>query len=287
MNWALRYSIHLGYAAPERLLFRASAGADRADHVRFAARMGFAGVLYPWAAARSVQERRDVKTALQETGLQCGSIVSTPLATITDRVDPVWVAAGKEAQGRMLGYLTEALAVAKDLGSDNLAVLIRGDGQTAPAVQRRRAVDRLRLAADLAAVNGLVLAIEPMVNLPDMLLRNFAEGVQLVRAAAHPAIKLIFDTGHLTRMGDPLLSSYVEAYDDIHGLQLADMPGRVEVGAGEIDFVPLLAHALRRGYRGLVDLEHDWLEPGEAAERRAIDRLSAIDARARHLALGD
>lgn len=52
--------------------------------------------------------------------------------------------------------------------------------------------------------------------------------------------------GHLTRMGDPLLATYVEAYDDIHGLQLADMPGRVEVGAGEIDFVPLLAHALRR-----------------------------------------
>ena len=287
MDWALRYSIHLGYAPPERLLFRALAGTDRVDHVRFAARMGFAGVLYPWATGRSAEERHAVKAALDETGLQCGSIVSTPLAAFTDRVDPVWVAAGMEAQGRMLGYLADAIMVAKDLGSDNLAVLIRSDGQTAPGVQRRRAVDRLRLAADIAASNGMALAIEPMVNLPDMLLRSFAEGVELVRAAAHPSIKLIFDTGHLTRMGDPILSSYVEAYDDIHSLQLADMPGRVEVGAGEIDFVPLLAHALRRGYRGLVDLEHDWLEPGEAAERRAIDRLSAIDARARRLAFGD
>lgn len=286
MDWALRYSIHLGYAPPERLLFRALAGVDRADHVRFAARMGFAGVLYPWATGRTAPERHVVKAALDETGLQCGSIVATPLAGLTDRVDPVWVAPGQEAQVRMLGYLADALAVAKDLGSDNLAVLIRADGQTAPAVQRRRAVDRLRRAADVAAINGIVLAIEPMVNLPDMLLRNFAEGVEMVRAAAHPAIKLIFDTGHLTRMGDPLLATYVEAYDDIHGLQLADMPGRVEVGAGEIDFVPLLAHALRRGYRGLVDLEHDWREPGEAAERRAIDKLRGIDAQARRLALG-
>ena len=281
MDWALRYSIHLGYAPPERLsLFRASAGSDRADHVRFAARMGFAGVLYPWATERPAEERRAVKTALDETGLQCGSIVFTPF------MDPVWVVHGTEAQDRMLGYLAEAQAVAKSLGSDNLAILIRGDGQTAPAVQRRR-VDRLRVAADLAAASGIVLAIEPMVIFPDMLLRSFSESVEMVRAAAHPAIKLIFDSGHLTRMGDPILSSYVEAYDDIHVLQLADMPGRVEVGAGEIDFVPLLAHAVGRGYRGLVDLEHDWLEPGEAAECRAIDRLRTIDAQARRCALGN
>ena len=125
-----------------------------------------------------------------------------------------------------------------------------------------------------------------MVSLPDMLLRTFSEAVEMVRAAAHPAIKLVFDTGHLYRMGDPLLSSYVEAYEDIHVLQLADMPGRVEVGAGEIDFIPLLTHAVRRGYRGLVDLEHDWLEPGLSGERRAIDRLRAIDIQASRLALG-
>ena len=58
------------------------------------------------------------------------------------------------------------------------------------------------------------------------------------------------------------------------------------IRAGEIDFVPLLAHAMSRGYRGLVDLEHDWLEPGEAAERRAIDKLNAIDALARRRAFG-
>ncbi|HKQ80777.1 MAG TPA: sugar phosphate isomerase/epimerase family protein [Steroidobacteraceae bacterium] len=281
MDWVLRYSIHVGYAPPQRLLlFRASAGSDRAEHVRFAARMGFAGVLFPWAAESPAEERHRVRAALAETGLQCGSIVFTPV------MDPVWVVEGRDAQDRMLGHLADALAIAKEFGSDNLAVLIRGDGHTALAVQRRRAIDQLRVAADVAAANGMVLAIEPMVSFPDMLLRNFSESVELVRAAAHPAIKLIFDTGHLTRMGDPLLSTYVEAYDDIHVLQLADMPGRVEIGAGEIDFVPLLAHAMSRGYRGLVDLEHDWLEPGEAAERRAIDKLSAIDALARRRAFG-
>jgi hydroxypyruvate isomerase len=120
--------------------------------------------------------------------------------------------------------------------------------------------------------------------LPDMLLRSFAEGVELVRAAAHPGIKLIFDTGHVTHMGDSLLPTYVAAYDDICLLQLADMPGRIEVGGGEIDFVPLLTHAIRRGYRGFVDLEHDWSQPGATGERRGIEKLAMIDARARQSA---
>ena len=78
MEWALRYSIHVGYAPPERLLFRASAGSDRVDHARFAARMGFAGILFPWATERPAEERHAVRAVLEETGLQCGSIVATP-----------------------------------------------------------------------------------------------------------------------------------------------------------------------------------------------------------------
>jgi hydroxypyruvate isomerase len=281
MSWALRYSPHVGYAPADRLLFRGLAGTERAEHVRFAARERMAGILYPWAADSPAEERNAVRAALQETGLACSCIVSTPLAAVQE---PVWVAAGTEAQDKLLGYVAAALRVAKDLGSRTLAVLIRSDGQTSATVQRRRAIDRLRAAADLAAAQGVILAIEPMILLPDMLLRTFSEGVDLVRAASHPSIKLIFDTGHVTQMGDPLLPTYVAAYDDICLLQLADMPGRVEVGAGEIDFVPLLAAAIWQGYTGLVDLEHDWVKPGEAGERNGIEKLTEIDAAARRRA---
>jgi hydroxypyruvate isomerase len=138
------------------------------------------------------------------------------------------------------------------------------------------------MVGDLAAETGVTVGVEPMISLPGMLLRTFAEGVELVRAVHHPAVQLIFDTGHVTAMGDPLTASFIAAYDDICRLQLADMPGRVEPGSGQIDFVPLLAHAIRQGYSGLVDLEHDWATPGEAAERRGIGQLAAIDAAALH-----
>lgn len=276
MAYALRYAPHLGYFPPDRLMFSAHAGSDPVDHVHFAATEGMAGVLDPWVADRPAEQRRAIKAALEETGLACGCIVSTPFAKI---MDPLWLGDGTEAE--LLGCLQQALDVAGDMGSTKIAVLLPGDGSADRDVQWRRAIDRLRAGADLAARQGATVVVEPIKGLPGTILRSFAEAVQLVRETAHPNVKLIFDSGHVYDMGEPILETYVEAYDEIGVLQLADMPGRVEVGGGEIDFVPLLAHALSRGYAGLVELEHDWTEPGREGERRSIDRLRAIDAQAR------
>jgi hydroxypyruvate isomerase len=280
-EWNLRYAPHVGYVPPDQLLFRAHAGENRADHVRFAAFQGMAGILYPWAGDSPPEERIAVAAALRETGLCCSCVVTSSWSTI---MDPIWVATGSTARVRALDNVRSALRIANELGSSTLAVLLRGDGATARSVQLGTALDRLREAADEVAKVNRVLAVEPMIELPDMLLRNFEEGVELVRAAAHPAVKLIFDTGHLTQMGDPLVKTYSEAYDDIALLQLADMPGRVEPGAGSLEITELLTHAVRRGYGGLVDLEHHWSQPGEEGELRGLQLLREIDRRARRAA---
>ena len=277
MAFTLRYSPHLGYAPPDLLLFRTLAGQNRANHVRFAAREGLAGVLYPWAADSPVEERQEVQLALRETGLECSCIVSTPLSAV---LDPVWVTEGAAAQAKILQFVKAALHVAEEIGSKTLAVLVRSDGQSSPQVQRQRAAGQLRMAADVTSKRGVTLALEPMIALPDMLLPTFAESVEFIRTIAHPGVRLIFDSGHVTDMGDPLLASYVEAYDDIHLLQIADMPGRVEPGRGQLDITGILTHAIRRGYRGLVDLEHDWWKSGEDSERQALEALRKIDAEA-------
>lgn len=275
MHWVLRYAPHLGYAPPDKLLFRELAGPNRENHVRFAAQQGMAGVLYPWAADSPPEERESVRIALQQTNLQCSCIVSVPFSAI---LDPIWVSGSISAKPDWRQYLQRSIQVAKDLGSGCLAVLIRADPEQSRPHQIRTATDRLRQAADIAASHGLILCVEPMIALPDMLLRTFGEGVDLVRSAAHPALKLIFDTGHVFQMGDPVSTTYIEAYDDIALLQLADMPGRVEPGAGTIDMVQIIAYAIRRGYRGLVDLEHGWSDPSPSGEQEGLSRLAQIEA---------
>jgi hydroxypyruvate isomerase len=282
VSWSLRYCPHVGYRPPDRMLFRRLGGPDRPSQVRFAAREGFAGILYPWAGDSPPEERRAVAEQLREHKLTCSCIVTVPF---TKLLQPLWVTDSTESRQSLIHYVGDAVKVAQELGSSTLAVILRSDAQTSAAVQRQRALDRLRMIADLAATHGIVLGVEPMVAIPDSLVRSFAAGVDLVRACNHPAVKLIFDTGHLIDMGEPVLRSFVEAYDDICLLQLADMPGRVEPGEGEIDFVQLLAHAIHRGYSGLVDLEHDWLSHDQSAEQAGINNLAKLDSEARAEAL--
>jgi hydroxypyruvate isomerase len=267
---------------PDLLLFRLLGGADRPSQVAFAAREGFAGILYPWAADNSPEERRAVAGQLRDFKLACSCIVSVPL---TKLMQPLWVSDSGESRRSLIEHVENAITVARELGSSVLAAILVSDGQTAEPVQRRRAIDALRMIADLTAQHGIVLGIEPMVAIPNSLLQSFAAGVELVRRCNHPAVKLIFDTGHLVDMRENVVPTFREAYDNICLLQLADMPGRVEPGQGDVDFVQLLAHAIHRGYSGLVDLEHDWRSHGQNAERAGIETLAMLDSKARDEAL--
>lgn len=280
MDWSLRYAPHIGYLPPERPpLFRYLVGPSLADHIRFAAQEGMAGVLDPWMAARSREQQQEIGAVLRETGLECGCLAAVPLASLTQ---PLWVAESTEPE--LFQHVEDTLNLAAEVGSNTIVVLLFGEAGGSPGVQRSRVIERLRRAADRAERQQAILVIEPMDSLPGMLLQSFAEGVELVREVAHPCVKLAFDTGHLVSMGEPVLPTYIEAYDDIGLLQLADMPGRVEVGRGEIDFVPILAHAIRQKYAGLVELEHDWSTPGADSERQGIEKLRAVDAAARRIA---
>lgn len=278
MDWALRWAPHTGVRPDDRTpLFRHLAGDDPVDHIRFGAAQGMAGILDVWAPDRPPAQISAIAATLAETGLESGCVVSLPLARF---MMPLWVSESGESLAELTEHIDRSLRVAGELGSRALAVVLFEDGETAPAQQRQRAIERLRRQADTAFRQGVTLAIEPIGGLPRMLLRSFDEAIDLVRQAAHPGVKLMFDTAHVTAMGANLVESYVEAFDDIAVLQLSDMPGFVEPGAGELDMVGLLGNAIAKGFSGLVELECFWSEPGAEGERLGLDRLREVDSRA-------
>lgn len=277
MDGLLRFAPHTGYLPHDRTpLFVAMAGTDPVDQVHFAAREGLAGILDPWANDRSPEKIEAISMALDETGLVAGCMCLIPLARFTQ---PLWVA--ERAKEELQEHLRNSVRIATDLRSDVLAVLLFAEEDTASNVQRQRAIDRLREAADMAYAKGIRLAIEPIGGVPGQLLKSFAEAVDLVDKIAHPGVKLIFDTGHIAAFAEPILQSYIEAYDQIAVLQLADMPNRVEMGAGDIDFVPILSHAVSRGYRGLIELEYHWSNPDIESEMRGLEMLRTLENKVR------
>lgn len=275
MSWSLNYTSHLGYLSPDTPLFLESVGSiDPKAHVAFAASLGLAGVLYPWASSRPAEEVDTVHAALTEHNLRASCTVYAPLSELTK---PLWFASGGAEQRVLFDYLYSAIAAAARLGSQTLAVLIAAAESFVTPRQHEVLLTNLRSAGDLCAERGIVIGIEPMIVLPGMFLRNCAQALQLIRDVSHAHVKLIFDTGHVHMMDGDVLDCFRRLYSEVCLIQLADMPNRVEPGAGTINFPELLEFALQHRFGGLVDFEHGWLNPGLAGECEGIEKWHKMD----------
>ncbi|GGC03586.1 hypothetical protein GCM10011494_22580 [Novosphingobium endophyticum] len=64
--------------------------------------------------------------------------------------------------------------------------------------------------------------------------------------------------------------------DVLAGVQIADMPGRVEPGAGAIAFAPVMAALARIGRKGLVEAEFNPARAGCEGEQEALAALRRL-----------
>lgn len=279
-SWHLRYAAHLGYMRPDAPLLRHSAGsADPVAHVEAAADLGFAGMQDVWAVARPLEEQRRIGAAMERRGLEGGCVAVGAREHLRE---PLWATPGAAARDRNAADLAEAIAAAKRINS-RLLVLISGAQPGVPlAYQHAVFVEHLKWAAELAAREGMTLCVEPINGkaVPNMILHHVADAFAVVRAVDNPAVKMIFDTGHIQAMDGDLLAHLDTVWSEVALFQIADNPGRQEPGTGELNFANILKAVAAKGYRGLVECEHDWSDPGAACERRGLANLRALDAAA-------
>ncbi|MGZ5906085.1 MAG: TIM barrel protein [Reyranella sp.] len=280
MAWQLRYASHLGYRSIEEPLFRHSVGGhDPLDHVDYAAAIGFSGVQYALARGRSPAEQQAVGAALARHGLETGCVIYT---TFDKLRRPLWSDAGREARKTLADELTLGFETAHRVGSRHLAVLGGLDPGKAEEPQRAAFVENLRWAAGRAEKAGMVLLLESVDRnrLPDMLLHHIGDAHEIVRAVDSPSVRLIFDTAHIQAMDGDLLANLEATWNSIAIVQLADTPGRLEPGTGEVDFAGVLGLLKRRGFAGLVELEFGWSTPSLEAEQAGLEWLRQLDATA-------
>lgn len=280
MTWSLRYAPHMGYRPPFQPLFSASVGSeDPVEQVKFAAAHGFAGVLYASACGRSPAEQQRVGDALAEHGLEASCILYT---TFDHLRNPSWATEGAQAREWIEAQLAKAAQAAQRVGANRLAVLGGMHSEQSITTQRAAFVQNLRYAADIASRAGLTLCLETLSrrSISGMLLEHVSDALEVVRAVDHPAVRLIFDTSHVQIMDGDLLFNLAQAWESIEIVQLADNPGRLEPGTGEINFESLLRFLMQREYRALVELEYGWQVPGPESERRGLATLRRLDTTA-------
>jgi hydroxypyruvate isomerase len=277
MVWTLRYASHLGYRSPDTPLFRESVGSlDPVAHIEFAAELGFSGVQYALARSRPVEEQEIVGKRLARHGLETGCLV---YASFDRLIEPLWSSTGPATRALLATELAAAFETAKRINTRYLAILSGADPRQPIPLQIAALTENLVWAADLAERAGVVLCLEALnrKSLPNMLLHHIGDAYAVVKAVRSPWVRLIFDTGHVQAMDGDVLANLDATWDAIALVQIADNPGRVEMGAGELNFANIFAALQAKKYRGLVELEHQWRRPGRGSEQGGIEYLRRID----------
>jgi len=272
-GFRLDFAPHLGFPTPDKPLFGTLAGSAAPEaQIALAAAHGFQRVQDPFTARRSEAEQASLGEAARAAGLGLGCFVYAPMERA---MAPAWSAVDGATREALEEDVDAAIAIGRRIGSRHIAVLTGTDPARSRAEQVHAMTANLARLADRVAQAGMMLCVEAVnaQRLPQMLLHHLADAIDVVRGAGHPAVRLIFDTAHIQAMDGDILGNLDRAWDLIELIQLADHPGRVEPGAGELNFVRIIDEIERRGFTGPVELEHGWAAPSAMAQEHYLQWL--------------
>jgi hydroxypyruvate isomerase len=274
--WKPRYAPHIGLTAPDAPLFRESAGSsDPVAQIDYLASLGFAGIEDNFLKARPPETQARMGAALARHGMAMGCFVNNPMHWNR----PLWGERGEDARAQLDRDLRQSIEAARRTGGKILTVVGGRDPATPAAYQRAVMVENLKRLADAAEEAGVVLALETVDERrwPGMLLHHIADAYGVAKAVDSEAVGLVFDIGHIHPMDGEVIANLHACWDKIAAIQAADMPGRLELGSGELNWVNIFRVIRDKGYAGLIELEHLLSNPGAAGEQAMLEGLRAID----------
>jgi sugar phosphate isomerase/epimerase len=115
----------------------------------------------------------------------------------------------------------------------------------------------LKAMGPLAGKNGITLVVEQLRAEECNFINRIAEGAALIRAAAHPNVRLLADLYHMACMGDTP-ADLKAAMDVVVHVEIAEKAGRTLPGVSGDDFRPYFKVLRESGYTGAISIEGLW-----------------------------
>ena len=213
--------------------------------------MGYDFVEVPVFRAEPARFRR-LSARLRELGLEATAI--TALSADQDLI-------GESPAVRRAGLdqLRAVTDCARELGSPLVCGPIYQalgvfSGLPPTAVERGRAIEGLRAAAEHAAQAGVTLALEPLNRFEAHLVNGAADAAALVREIGRPEVRMTYDTFH----------AHIEEKDPAAAIRAcADVLAHVQVsecdrstpGAGQVNWAANFSALKACGYSGRLAVE--------------------------------
>ncbi len=265
----LKYAPHFG-------MFKASAGEDLVDQLKFMADQGFTALEDNGMKGRSVEDQDRIAKEMARLNMTMGVFVAT------GDFDNVTFASDKpEDFEKSLQEIKDSVEVAKRVNAKWCTVVPgrysvgrEWDYQTAYVI------DNLKRCAEIFEPAGLIMVLEPLNpyrDHPGLFLSKIPQGYQICKAVNSPSCKILFDMYHQQITEGNIIPNIDRAWSEVAYFQMGDNPGRKEPTTGEMNYRNIFKHIHEKGFTGVMGMEHGNSKPGKEGEQAVIDAYRYSD----------
>lgn len=264
----MNYGIHDG-------MFKNSAGSDFIDQIKFAYDMGFRAIEDNGMMGRTPDMQKKIGDTLAKLGMSMGVFVLDKGGNGANTL-----AAGKqEYVDIFLKGCRNAIEVSKRCNG-KLATVVPGDFErNLPiGIQTGNVIEALRRGAEILEKENIVMVLEPLSDTPNLFLRNSDQTYMICKAVNSPSCKILFDMYHMQKNEGNVINNINLTWDEIGYFQIGDNPGRKEPTTGEMNYKNIFRHIYKKGYRGILGMEHGNSMPGKEGEQALIKAYRESDS---------
>lgn len=181
-----------------------------------------------------------------------------------------------------LEYIRECVELAAAVGSPHICgPMYSAVGKAhledpgARAAERRRSVEGLKRAAEIAGESGVRLAIEPLNRYETDMVNTVEQGLELCADVGSPHVGLLLDTYHMNIEEKSLGQAIADAGDRLFHFHACEND-RGTPGTGHIPWEEVFDALRRAGYAGQVVIES--FTPAVREIARAVSLWRPLDA---------
>jgi hydroxypyruvate isomerase len=265
----LDYAFHAG-------MFKNNAGNSFLDQIRWAYDQGFRSIEDNGMMSRSADEQKKIGDLLAKLGMRMGVFVITSdnwhwITSLTSGKQE-WI-------DKMEKDCRTAVEVAKRCNAKWLTVVPGNyDRRLSHEMQTANVITALRKGAAILEPHGLVMVLEALSDNNDLFLRGTDQTYMICKAVNSPSCKFLFDMYHMQRNEGNIIASIDRVWEETGYFQIGDNPGRKEPGTGEMNYKNIFKHIHKKGYKGILGMEHGNALPGKEGEMALIKAYRDADS---------
>ncbi|MBT3381087.1 MAG: TIM barrel protein [Lentisphaerae bacterium] len=268
-KFKLKYGPHFG-------MFRNHAGKDPIDQLKFAADQGF----HAWEDNGMMRKPPELQTKIGETMQQLGMTMGVFVSMGIGGPDFV-TKTDKGYQDNLRKSMAKAVETAKRVNAKWTTVVPgKVNQRLEDEYMMANCVKNLKVMSEVCEPAGLTMVLEPLnwwANHPGLYLVRIPQAYMICKAVDSPSCKILDDLYHQQISEGNLIPNMEKAWDEIAYIQVGDNPGRKEPTTGEINYRNIFQWLHKKGYQGVIGMEHGNSQKGKEGEEKLIAAYRQCD----------